>query len=484
LNYIAHAHNKIKKLWSHRRDPRVLYGLSVVMFVFGLIIGANFFGKDNSSSQIEVAIIDQDAQPQDQLLDQPQPASQEQESQQPLVQDQPQASSVTTSQVSVPQHPVDNTKSFNATVRQKDTLTKIFKRNGLDIKDAKSILNLKQAKSLRQLRAGKKINLTTEKTKTGIKLKKLVYVINELDTLTVVAHNKGWSAKIKHIKPTVKLSYASATVRGSVYTAASKNGVPRKVVAQLANIFSKKANFKKMRAGDHFAVVYKELIANGKKIKDGEVVAAELVHNKKVHRMIAFTDPKGNTDYYTPNGYNSKAPFARCPLTSYDRIGSRFSLSRYHPILAFSRPHLGVDFVARSGTPIKATSNGKIEFVGTRGGYGRTVIIKKDIYKTLYAHLSRFAGDIHAGSYVKQGQVIGYVGASGLATGSHLHYEFHVNGVHRDPLSVKLPEGEMIAPEYRKQFFALSKRMLAQLDLHKSDRRMLAMNSNIQESKS
>ena len=267
---------------------------------------------------------------------------------------------------------------MTVTVRHKDSLTRIFKRNGIDVKDAKAILALKRAKALRDLRAGKKIELTIEKVEKGTKLKQLVYAIDELDTLTVTSHN-GWHAQIKHIEPTVKISYAAATVHGSVYTAASKHGISHKIVAQLANIFSKKADLRKMHNGDSFAVLYKEYSVNGKIIKDGEVVAAEILQKGHLYRMIGFADSHGNMDYYNAEGYSSNPPFSRLPITNYTRIGDRFSYNRYHPILQYTRAHLGVDFTAPFGTPIKATSNGKIEFVGRHGGHGNTVIIRRGI---------------------------------------------------------------------------------------------------------
>ncbi|MEI8055589.1 MAG: peptidoglycan DD-metalloendopeptidase family protein [bacterium] len=448
------------------------------MFVAGLFVGVDCSKK----AMVPVTEINDQSQPQEQFHFQPQSQTQIQIEPQALPQISPQpvaASKNATSSLSA-----NNTKLLTVTVRQKDSLAKIFKRNGLDAKDAKAILVLKQAKVLRDLHSGKKLTLTIEKlavekakakTKTSAKLKQLVYVIDELNTLTVV-YRHGWHAQIKHIEPTVKLSYVAATVQSSVYAAASKKGISRRIVAQLSNIFSKKADFKKICKGDRFAVFYKEYAVNGKVIKEGDVVAAEVLHGGQLHRMIGFTDPHGNTNYYTPSGYDTNPPFARLPVESYSHISSRFSLNRYHPILGYSRVHKGVDFAAPHGTPIKATSNGRVEFAGVDSGHGRTVIIQRGIYKTLYAHLSRFANNIHSGSYVKKGETIGYVGQSGLATGPHLHYEFHINGTPHDPLKVKLPTGEMIPQEYRRKFFALAKTMLAQLDMHRNEHRMIAIN--------
>ena len=437
MNYID-IYNKVKKI-NFPSDPRILYGLiAIAMFLVGLLVGARFFSIETKT--LTNVVVKQEAE-------------------------------VTAAE------PKIVTKSLTATVGKKDTLAKILQRNGLSVKDAKAILALKQAAVLKELPVGKKIVLTLENPQTDKKLKQLVYAIDDLNTLTVVLRDNGWQAQIKTIKPTVKLSYAAANIGGSLYTAASKHGVSYAVAAQLANIFSNKADFRKMQRGDRFAVLYKEYTVNGKKIRKDEVVAAEITHKKKTHRMVGFADQNGDINYYTPEGYNNKPPFMRYPLV-YKRIGSRFNPRRLHPILSIVRPHWGVDFVAPLGTPIQAASNGKITFAGFRNGHGRTVVIKNGIYKTLYAHLSRFAGNIRSGGYVKQGQVIGYVGKSGLATGPHLHYEFLVNGVHQDPLKVKLPDGEMIAPKHRKQFFVWSKKMLAQLDLYGKQDRVFAMNKD------
>lgn len=368
---------------------------------------------------------------------------------------------------------VKREEAIVVTIKQKDNLAKIFKRHGLSTKDAAAILALKQAKSLRDLSVGKKIDLTI--TPENTKLKKLVYVINELDTLTITPRSQNhWSVNIKHIEPTGIFRYAAVTVTSSIHAAARKAEISRKILNQLTDIFGTKEVFKKMHKGDRFAVFYKEYVANGKKVKEGEIAAAEFVHNGQVHRLIGFTDPHGNTNYYTPEGIGIKPPFVRYPL-KYNHIGSRFSLGRYHPILHEIRPHNGVDLSARAGTPIQAAGSGKISFAGTHGGHGRAVIIKHGSkYSTLYAHLLRFSSKACPGCYVKQGDIIGYVGSSGVATGPHLHYEFHIDGVPHDPLKVKLPDGEMIAGEYRKSFFAFAKKMLAQLEIHGRDHRMLA----------
>ncbi|WP_428622051.1 M23 family metallopeptidase, partial [Sedimenticola sp.] len=180
---------------------------------------------------------------------------------------------------------------------------------------------------------------------------------------------------------------------------------------------------------------------------------------------IRFEDDEGYSSYYSPEGESMRKAFLRAPV-DFRRISSRFTKARYHPVLGKKRPHRGVDYAAAIGTPVKASGDGRIIFRGTKGGYGRTVMIRHGSqYTTLYAHLSKFRSGVNNGSRVRQGQVIGYVGKSGLATGPHLHYEFRVNGVHRNPLTIKLPAAEPLAKNYRAKFTEISSHLLAELDL-------------------
>jgi murein DD-endopeptidase MepM/ murein hydrolase activator NlpD len=330
------------------------------------------------------------------------------------------------------------------------------------------------------LKAGKKLNLVLDATRTQVQ--ELRYEVDALNTIVVTAMNNGWQVKTNHIEPTATVRYTSATINGSIYKAGKQAGIPNKLMAQFVNVFSNRVSINKLRNGDKLALLYKEYTVGDKKVRDSEIVAAELIHKGKVDRIIGFTDPHTGTNFYTPDGHSIKPAFTRYPV-NFKRIGDRFSLSRYHPILGIYRPHTGVDLAASTGTPIKATSNGRITFAGFKGGYGRAVIIKNGIYSTLCGHLSRFASNARSGKYVKQGEVIGYVGSSGLSNGPHVHYEFRVNGICYDPLKVKLPTGEMIPAAHRGRFLALSKQMLAQLDLHRKDDKVFAMYKDPSDSK-
>lgn len=442
----------------HRNPWMVVYS---VVFLSMLVMGSIFsskFSEKSSSAQIDINIVDQD-QPNSSIIV---------------------SASVLgdTSGIGAKKAAVDSRpRSFIATVRPKDSLSSIFKRFGINVKSAKEIQSLKQAKVLSKLTVGKKIGFTLDPVnKTN--LKELTYKVNELDTLVITSVKNRWQVKTNHITPISTVKYASATVHGSIYSAGKKIGIPSKMIAELVNIFSNKVNINDLDKGDKFSFLYKEYTVSGKAVQDSEISAAELVHHGQSHRFVGFTDRNGHKDFYTPNGYSIKPAFVRYPVRNFKRIGSRFSPTRLHPILYIIRPHLGVDFAADSGTPVNATSSGRVEFAGYSGGYGRVIKIKHGIYRTLYAHLKGFSSNIHPGSQVKQGQVIGYVGSSGLSTSPHLHYEFHINGKPQDPLKVKLPSGNMIAAEQRGSFFALSKKLLAQLDSRHKNYPMFAMSSN------
>ena len=236
---------------------------------------------------------------------------------------------------------------------------------------------------------------------------------------------------------------------------------------ELAGIFGWDVDFAlDIRKGDNFTVVYEEMYRNGEKIKDGNILTAEFINHGKTYQAVRYTNPENNrTEYFTPDGKSMRKTFLRSPV-NFARISSGFTTSRYHPVLHKFRSHKGVDYAAKRGTAIRASGDGKIVHRGRKGGYGRTIIIQHGSkYSTLYAHLNSYKSKLRVGSKVKQGQTIGYLGSSGLATGPHLHYEFRVNGVHRNPLTVKLPTAKPVPKRYLADFELKTTPMLAQLEL-------------------
>ena len=266
-----------------------------------------------------------------------------------------------------------------------------------------------------------------------------------------------------------RIQTASSTIENSLFLAGKRAGLSASLIMELANVFGWDIDFAlDIRSGDQFSVVYEEKFLDGEKIKDGTIIAAEFVNAGKSFRAARYTDSNGNTDYYSQDGRSMRKPFLRTPV-DFARISSHFNLKRKHPILNKIRAHKGVDYAASTGTPIKASGDGKVIYRGTKGGYGRTVIIRHGgTYSTLYAHMHKYAKNTQVGKRVKQGQIIGYVGSSGLSTGPHLHYEFRVNGVHRNPLTVKLPDAKPLPKSEMARFKTATIDQFAQLDLYSS----------------
>ena len=235
---------------------------------------------------------------------------------------------------------------------------------------------------------------------------------------------------------------------------------------EVANIFGWDIDFAlDIRKGDNFTLLYEELYLDGEKIEDGNILAAEFINHGKTYQAVQFTDGAGHTDYYSLDGKSMRKQFLRTPV-EFSRISSRFNLKRKHPVLNRIRAHKGVDYAAPRGTPIKTTASGRIIHRGKKGGYGNAIIIQHGSkYSTLYAHMSKYRGGLKKGSRVRQGQVIGYIGSSGLATGPHLHYELRVNGVHRDPLRVKLPGAKPLDNKYMTDFKSKADNLIARLEL-------------------
>jgi murein DD-endopeptidase MepM/ murein hydrolase activator NlpD len=262
-----------------------------------------------------------------------------------------------------------------------------------------------------------------------------------------------------------RLAYVSVTIERDLYSDGMEAGLSEALVSRLAEIFAWDIDFARhVQPGDSLAVVYEERYWLGQKVADGQIRAAEFVNGGTTYRAIAQRDEYGFTHYYTPNGMSMQRMFLRAPL-EYTRISSGYTLKRFHPILKSWTAHRGIDYAAATGTPVRATATGRILAIGNYGGYGKRIVLTHGgQYNTLYAHLSRFQPGLREGSLVEQGQIIGYVGATGLATGPHLHYEFHVNGKHHDPLRFRFPGATPIAARWRPKFDRNMRELVAQLD--------------------
>jgi murein DD-endopeptidase MepM/ murein hydrolase activator NlpD len=350
----------------------------------------------------------------------------------------------------------------SVTIKSGDTLSRIFDAQGLPVADWVALTRMGgEGKRLRQLKAGEVLHL--RKGPEG--LQELTYAIDESHTLQVSRSDTGFesivlAAEIEH-RPT----YAMGRITDSLYQSGVAAGLPDSLIIELADIFGYDIDFvQDIRVGDRYTVIYEDLYKDGKKLRAGNILAAEFINQGQALRAVRYVDPQGNAGYYAAGGQSLRKAFLRTPLDVF-RVSSNFSRGRFHPVLNRIRAHLGTDYAASVGTPIKATGDGRVTFMGWKGGYGRAVVIRHgSSYETLYGHMSRFRNGLGHGSRVQQGQVIGYVGSTGLATGPHLHYEFRVNGVHRDPRKVILPRATALPRQHVEHFKASSAPLLTQLD--------------------
>jgi len=355
----------------------------------------------------------------------------------------------------------------DVTVESGDSLARIFTKQGIPPRQLHDIIATGGiAKKLTRIYPGQKLRMRTT-AEDG--LLELLYEIDALNQLQVTRSESGYDAQLIARVPERRSLRAAGTIDNSLFVAAQQAKLPENITMELAGIFGWDIDFAlDIRHGDQFALLYEELYLDGERIGTGNILAAEFNNNGKVYQAVRYTDQQGRTDYYSPDGHSMRKTFLRSPV-SFSRISSRFSTGRKHPILNRIRAHKGVDYAAARGTPVKATGNGKIVLRGKKGGYGKTVVIKHGSnYSTLYAHLNSYARGLRNGSRVQQGKIIGYVGSTGLATGPHLHYEFLVNGVHRNPLTVKLPDAAPLPKKFRQDFKLATENLLAQLELAKT----------------
>jgi murein DD-endopeptidase MepM/ murein hydrolase activator NlpD len=348
-------------------------------------------------------------------------------------------------------------------VKPDDTLSALFTRGGLAAGQWARVMALGgPVQPLRTLHPGERIRLRTDKDGG---LTALRYPIDDLNVLEVTREAAGLVAHVNHLTPSRSTVVVSGTVDGTLSQALRKAGLNGRQTAQVAAIFHWRVDFRReVRTGTRFAVVYDKRYVGERRLPRGPVRAAELVLHDRTIRAFRFTTGENETAYYDRHGASLRPTLVRTPL-HYTRVSSPFSLHRFDPVLHVWRPHSGVDLAAPIGTPVQAAGDGRITFRGRDGGYGNLIIIGHfDPYSTRYAHLRRFAPGLHVGSHVRQGQVIGYVGQSGEATGPHLHFEIRVNKTPRNPLTVKLPPGQPLTPPERARFLAAVQPLLALVD--------------------
>ncbi|MDD0842055.1 peptidoglycan DD-metalloendopeptidase family protein [Pseudomonas sp. Gutcm_11s] len=357
--------------------------------------------------------------------------------------------------------------SKSVTVASGDTLSTVFARVGLDANAVHEAINSsKDAKRFGRLHVGQALDF---KLTADGKLERLSSKLSDLESIVLTRNDQGFSFKRELVKPDVRTTYAHGVINSSLFLSAKRAGLSHSLTMDLANVFGYDIDFAQdIREGDEFELIYEEHVVSGKQVGSGNILSARFTNRGKTYSAVRYTNKQGATSYYNADGMSMRKAFIRTPV-DFARISSKFSMGRRHPILNKIRAHKGVDYAAPRGTPIKAAGDGKVLLAGRRGGYGNAVIIQHgNSYRTLYGHMQGFAKGVRTGVNVKQGQIIGYIGTTGLSTGPHLHYEFQVNGRHVDPLSQKLPMADPIAGADKKRFLQLSKPLMARMDQEKA----------------
>lgn len=332
-----------------------------------------------------------------------------------------------------------------------DTFASALARLKIDALDIQNLLNSEAARqSAPKLKAGQRIQATT--TAEG-QLAELHFIDTQGEDLRILRQGDSFTVSKADDVLETRVIMRSGRINSSLFAATDSAGIPETVADKIADVFSTHIDFRQdLRRGDTFSVIYTVNYRHGEPVAIGKLLAAEFVNAGKAHRAVLFRDPFGREDYYTPEGESLKKGFLRSPL-EFTRVTSSFSSSRLHPLFGFHRAHTGVDFGAATGTRVKATSDAVVAFAGRRGGYGNLVILRHNKgYETYYAHLNGFAPGIKAGRAVEQGMVIGFVGATGAATGPHLHYEIRIAGTPYNPVSVKLPSAMPLSASLKPAF--------------------------------
>ena len=371
-----------------------------------------------------------------------------------------------------PPEAFDPVETLQLDVQPGDTLDSLFRESGLSLQDLAEILQLDTArKNLRILRPGETLLVRHEEVavlgierdigigQTFVVQRKGRTSDTELDNIDQAFH-----AELVNLPLERRIVTAGGRISTSLFEAAANARISEKSVMKLADIFAWDIDFvRDINTGDEFTLVYEELWRDGKKLGEGEILAAEFTNRGGRFTAVRFEEADGRADYYSTDGRPMRKAFVRAPV-SFARISSKFNPNRRHPILNTIRAHQGVDYAAQTGTPVKASGDGKVIFRGWKSGYGNTLILQHGgNITTLYAHLSRFAKTSGYGSKVRQGEVIGYVGATGLATAAHLHYEYRKNGVHLNPQTVILPPAEPLRGTELMAFQTTAQPLLARI---------------------
>ena len=395
---------------------------------------------------------------------------------------QQQVDATTMQQQSPPPKPAINWQTV--TVKPRENLSLIFDRLHVTPAVLYQVMSTgREAQALKNLLPGDKLQFQIEYGE----LQAIRYEQSLTSTLQITRTGDGFQSDIIVTELDKRVKEATGQIKDSLYQAALDAGLSDNLIMRFVGIYGWDIDFAlDIRKGDNFKVIYEEQYKGNKKVGEGPILVSEFSNRGKIYRAVRYTASDGHTGYYNENGYSMRKAFLRTPL-KFSYISSGFSLRRMHPILNRIRAHKGVDYAAPIGTPVKATGDGIVVMAGRNGGFGNMIELRHGgVYSTVYAHLSRFARGLKRGQHVNQGDVIGYVGMTGLATGPHLHYEFRVHGVHKNPLTVKLPKALKIPDQQMARFNEQARPLLATLsadkqtdiaakDAHGSDNLVLAL---------
>jgi len=348
-------------------------------------------------------------------------------------------------------------------IERGDTIASILQRLQIDETSAAQVLQrTRDARALYRLIPGRTVRAQTNATGQLLALRYL----NGTQLLKI--DQSGDALQVWQGPATVEtqVHMRSGEIVSSLFAATDAAGMSDAIAVQIADVFSTDIDFHRdLRRGDRFSAVYEVQYHQGEPVRSNRLLAAEFTNQGKTFHAVWFENPEGEGGYYTLDGKNIRKAFLRSPL-EFSRISSGFTRARFHPVLKTWRAHTGVDYAAPTGTRVKVTGGGIVEFAGRQGGYGNLVVVRhQSKYTTWYGHLSGFAPGIHSGKRVAQGDIIGYVGSTGLATGPHLHYEFRINNAHQDPLRIAMPPAPPLAPQYRAAFDATSQPIAERLAL-------------------
>ena len=347
-------------------------------------------------------------------------------------------------------------------IKKNDTLLNLLKESNIKDSFIRALIKTEGSEKLAQIKVGDTLEI--KKTSSGDP-EEIFLTTNELDGI-LAKYNNGFFKIQKFTRPLEKLErFASVTIDDSLYESAVREGLSDSLIMDLVYLFGWDIDFVfDIRPGDKFDVLYEDFYWKGKQVQNPDIKAARFLRGNKVYTAIRYFYKNGVKEYFSLRGENVKKAFLRTPV-EFSYISSKYNLNRKHPVLNKIRAHTGVDYAAPKGTPIISTSSGSVSFIGNKGGYGKLIEIKhSEDYSTRYAHLFKYKKGLKLGDKVSQGEVIGYVGKSGLATGYHLHYEFRVNGMHTDPLTVQLPDAEPIGDSEKEGFQNLAIRMINRID--------------------